>query len=55
VKVNIDSEQAFNNLIEEIRNAPKPFIGQVYQIVFPEEMSAENHFDLMVSMIEEEF
>ena len=55
MKANIASEQAFNNLIEEIRNAPNPFIGQVYQIVFPEEMSAENHFDLMVSMIEEEF
>lgn len=54
VKVNIDSEQAYTNFIEGIRNAPKPFIGQVYQVEFPEQMTHETHFDMMVSEIEKE-
>lgn len=30
VQITIDSEDSFNNLIEEIKNAPKPFVGKVY-------------------------
>lgn len=53
VHVNIDSEEAFKSLLNEIKSAPKPFIGKVYQISFPETMSEEYHFDLMIAQIEE--
>lgn len=54
VKVKIDSKEAFDNLIQDIQNAPKPFVSKVYQIEFPEEMTQENHFDLMINEIETE-
>ncbi len=54
VQVKIDSEESFNNLIQDIQNAPKPFVGKVYRVEFPEELTEESHFDLMVNKIETE-
>lgn len=30
VKVWIDTEDSFKNLLQEIKNAPKPFVGKLY-------------------------
>lgn len=55
VSVWIDSEESFKNLIKDIQSAPKPFIGKVYQIEFPTEITQENHIDLMINEIEAAF
>jgi len=39
VSVWIDSEESFKNLIKDIQSSPKPFIGKVYQIEFPAEIT----------------
>ena len=55
VSVWIDSEESFKNLIKDIQSAPKPFIGKVYQIEFPAEITQENHIGLMINEIEAAF
>ncbi len=54
IRTIIDSDSSYNNLLSNIKDAPKPFIQQVYIVEIPEDFESK-YFDSMVSNIDEEF
>lgn len=54
IRTTIDSDSSYNNLLSNIKDAPKPFIQQVYIVEIPEDFETK-YFDSMVSNIDEQF
>ena len=53
-KYTIDSADTLVDLLDDIQNAPKPFMNQLYYVQVPE-VEKEENFDYMVAKIEQAF
>lgn len=54
IRTVLDNEASYKNLLQDIKQAPKPFIQQVYIVEVPEILESI-HFDAVVNTVNKEF